>query len=146
MRLDEQILHDERIATPERRTGRQILGRHGNFLVNRQILGLGAFLRAGPLAISRRSRDGRLAERAGLAVGRGLLRALETSDFRFEGRDALGLFFDHPQQETHEGSFVFLAEGRNHLLPRRRHRPWSLLAQAFVASSVLAEKSSMGPA
>ena len=50
VRVDDQILHHERITPQQHRTGRQLLRRHRNLLVNGQILGLGAFRRAGPLA------------------------------------------------------------------------------------------------
>ena len=118
--FDDQVLHHITIASDQLGTARQILGRNGNFLVDRQILGLRSFFGAGPLAVSAGD-EGRLAQRAGFAVGCGLLwAALETSDFRFEGRDALRLFFNHLQQEADEGSFVFVAEVGNNLPPSRR--------------------------
>lgn len=115
--FDDQVLHHVGIASHQRGTAWQILGRKRNFLVNRQILSLRSFFRTGPFAV--RGRDGRrLAERTGFAVGRGLLRtALEIRDFRFERREALCLLCDHLQQKTHEGRLLFVPKIGDNLLP-----------------------------
>lgn len=104
------------------------------------------------LVLARISEPGRLPSGDGAAAGllralgllldgRRLPRPLKTTDLRFEDRnalrllfDVLGLLFDYFQQQKHERSLVFVADGRNHLPPCRRRRCGSVLAEGFVIS------------